>query len=96
MGAVPRESLGVASGLLALSRTLGQSIGVPIMGAFFITLVTRYRHMPPGQSLASTPPETLVAGITGTCFIAALIIFFFNRPGGLPPLDRESPQIQIS
>jgi len=31
--------------------------------------------MPPGQSLASTPPEVLVAGITGTCFKAALIIF---------------------
>jgi EmrB/QacA subfamily drug resistance transporter len=74
MGAVPRERLGVASGLLALSRTLGQSTGIPLMGALFITLVYRYGDMTSGGSLNSAPAEALVAGITGTYRIAAVII----------------------
>jgi EmrB/QacA subfamily drug resistance transporter len=74
MGAVPKERLGVASGLLVLSRTLGQSTGLPLMGALFVTLVYRYGGMLPGQSLSSAPAEALVAGITGTYRIAALII----------------------
>jgi EmrB/QacA subfamily drug resistance transporter len=74
MGAVPKERLGVASGLLVLSRTLGQSTGLPLMGALFITLVYRYGRMLPGESLKSAPAEALVAGITGTYRIAALII----------------------
>jgi EmrB/QacA subfamily drug resistance transporter len=74
MGAVPRERLGVASGLLALSRTLGQSTGIPLMGALFVTLVYRYGQMTPGESLNGAPAEALVAGITGTYRIAALII----------------------
>jgi EmrB/QacA subfamily drug resistance transporter len=74
MGAVPKERLGVASGLLSLSRTLGQSTGLPLMGALFITLVYRYGHMLPGENLSHAPAEALVAGITGTYRIAALII----------------------
>ncbi len=74
MGAVPKERLGVASGLLSLSRTLGQSTGLPLMGALFITLVYRHGHMLPGESLSHAPAEALVAGITITYRIAALII----------------------
>jgi MFS family permease len=74
MGAVRKERLGVASGLLVLSRTLGQSTGLPLMGALFITLVYRYGRMLPGESLSSAPAEALVAGIAGTYRIAALII----------------------
>ncbi len=41
MGAVPRERLGTASGLLSLTRTLGQTTGVALVGAAWaaITLV---------------------------------------------------------
>jgi MFS family permease len=74
MGAVPRERLGVASGLLALSRTLGQSTGLPLMGALFITLVYGHGHMLPGESLNTAPAQSIVAGITGTYRIAAWII----------------------
>ena len=33
MGAAPPERLGVASGLMALSRNFGSTIGMPMMGA---------------------------------------------------------------
>jgi EmrB/QacA subfamily drug resistance transporter len=40
MGAVPRERLGVASGLLSLTRTLGQTVGIALMGALWTAHVT--------------------------------------------------------
>jgi EmrB/QacA subfamily drug resistance transporter len=43
MGAVPLERLGIASGLLALSRNLGVTTGLPIVGAtftFFVLSIT--------------------------------------------------------
>jgi EmrB/QacA subfamily drug resistance transporter len=39
MGAVPRERLGVASGLLSLTRTLGQTVGIAVIGALWSTRV---------------------------------------------------------
>jgi EmrB/QacA subfamily drug resistance transporter len=39
MGAVPRERLGVASGLLSITRTLGQVIGIAILGALWASQV---------------------------------------------------------
>ena len=38
MGAVPRERLGVASGLLSLTRTLGQTTGIALVGASWAAL----------------------------------------------------------
>jgi EmrB/QacA subfamily drug resistance transporter len=35
MGSVPRDRLGVASGLLSITRTLGQTCGIAIMGALW-------------------------------------------------------------
>ncbi len=35
MGAAPRERLGVASGLLSITRTLGQVVGIAILGAIW-------------------------------------------------------------
>ncbi len=42
MGAAPRENLGVASGLLAITRTMGQVVGVAIMGAFWAVRVAAH------------------------------------------------------
>jgi MFS family permease len=41
MGSVPREHLGVASGLLSLTRTVGQTAGIALIGAFWAALVVR-------------------------------------------------------
>ena len=39
MGSVPRERLGVASGLLSLTRTLGQTTGIALIGTSWAALV---------------------------------------------------------
>lgn len=42
MGSVPRERLGIASGLLAIGRTLGQTTGIALLGALWASRVMVY------------------------------------------------------
>ena len=74
MGAVPRERLGIASGLMALTRTLGQTSGLPMMGAVFTAIVVSASG---GQvsrgSVIEAPAQALVAGIRGTYLVAASV-----------------------
>ncbi len=65
MGAAPPERLGVASGLLALSRNLGQATGIPLVGSLFATISlasARVRAM----EITSLPAKDLVEGLSGT------------------------------
>jgi EmrB/QacA subfamily drug resistance transporter len=71
MGSVPRERLGVASGLLSLSRTLGNSTGLPLMGSLFTARVLGFSHMPAGVDATTAPPDALVFGVTSTYHMAA-------------------------
>lgn len=69
MGAAPRAQLGVASGLLALSRTLGQTAGITLMGALFAGLAIAAG----ASDLSSAPAGAIVAGAQGTYRVAAII-----------------------
>ena len=69
MGAAPRERLGVASGLLALSRTLGQVTGIPLMGAIFASRVLSVAKLPASVDVTDAPPWAIVEGIQ-TAFAA--------------------------
>ncbi len=72
LGGVPPERLGIASGLLSLSRTLGQTIGLPVLGAIFgaISLAGATGAI----DVTNAPPEALVAGVRGTFHIATGIM----------------------
>ncbi|MBD2157856.1 MFS transporter [Leptolyngbya sp. FACHB-16] len=83
LGSVPSDRLGVASGLLSLSRTLGQTTGVPLLGAIFAGVVLAQAATP---MVTNAPPEALVAGVqstfrlaAGMLAIAATIVFFLWR-----------------
>jgi EmrB/QacA subfamily drug resistance transporter len=71
MGSVPRERLGIASGLLSLSRTLGVNVGVCVIGTVFGGLIA---NLAPGTDVAVAPPEAVVAGFAGSYRFAALIL----------------------
>jgi MFS family permease len=75
MGAAPRDRLGVASGLMALSRTLGQLSGLPLMGALFTTLVMAHSDLAPGADVTAAPAQALVSGVNGSFRVMAAIIF---------------------
>lgn len=72
LGSAPRDRLGIASGLLALSRTLGQTTGVPVLGSFFTFLTLMRSNV---TSVTGAPPEALVVGLRGTFEIAAIALF---------------------
>lgn len=74
MGSAPRDRLGVASGLMSLSRTLGSTTGVPLMGALFASLVLAFAGLPPGTDATTAPPAALIAGVNGTYRLAAFVI----------------------
>jgi len=74
MGTAPPERLGVASGLLALTRTLGQTTGLPLMGALFTATLIKTGSLAAGMDITNVPPTALVEGVTGIYQTAAVII----------------------
>jgi EmrB/QacA subfamily drug resistance transporter len=74
MGSAPSQHLGVASGLLALSRTLGNSTGVPLAGALFGTIVLATAGLGTAGHITTAPPEALVQGVRGAYGAACVIV----------------------
>ncbi|MHB9099272.1 MAG: MFS transporter, partial [Syntrophales bacterium] len=72
MGRAPKNRLGVASGLLNLSRTLGTSTGLPLMGALFTAHVIVLSGLSTVTNLADLPREAIAAAVAGTYRTAAL------------------------
>jgi EmrB/QacA subfamily drug resistance transporter len=73
MGTAPRERLSVVSGLLSLSRTLGQSIGIPLMGAIFASRVLSAAAMQASAEVTDAPAWAIVEGIH-TAFLAGAVL----------------------
>ncbi|HSR31786.1 MAG TPA: DHA2 family efflux MFS transporter permease subunit [Anaerolineae bacterium] len=69
MGAVPRSRLGIASGLLAITRTLGQSAGIAAMGALWASRVVARagQNLPGGATDAPAPVQ--VAALNDTFLV---------------------------
>lgn len=76
MGAVPTQRLGVASGLMALSRNLGQTTGIPLMGTIFIATAISSAKLVRFTHVTKLPRQALVDGVTGTYSMAAYVILF--------------------
>jgi MFS family permease len=75
MGAVPRERLGITSGLMNLTRLLGQTTGLPLMGVFFSAQVmssVARAGLPFNSDITTAPPFAVVAG-TQWAFHAAAV-----------------------
>lgn len=72
MGAVPRERLGVTSGLLTITRVTGQLSGVSLLGAVWATRVASHWSGTDAPPLA--PSSAQVAGLRDTLFVAAGLI----------------------
>ena len=72
MGRAPKNRLGVASGLLNLSRTLGTSTGLPLMGTLFTAHLIILSGLPLVTNLADLPREAIAAAVAGTYRTAAL------------------------
>ena len=73
LNAVSREYLGVASGLLSLMRSLGQSTGVPLAATIFGLLALGHAESADTRALLSLPASSLVHG-TRWVFVAAGLV----------------------
>jgi EmrB/QacA subfamily drug resistance transporter len=74
MGAVPRTRLGVVSGLLSITRTLGQITGIAALGALWASRVVLRagQDLPDGATAA--PPAAQVAGLNDTFTVVVIMI----------------------
>ncbi len=73
MGAVPKDQLGIASGLLATTRNVGQSMGVPILGTVFAARTFAIAGYT--SEMADAPPDAIVGGLQMVFVFAAGVIF---------------------
>jgi EmrB/QacA subfamily drug resistance transporter len=104
MGAAPRNRLGIASGLLSMTRTLGQTTGIAFLGAFFASRLVHYAGRPidisdaPAQVMVSALHDQflVVAGLIGVGLLLALFAWRRERrmaaplpaPAAAPPSER--------
>ncbi len=79
MGAAPRDRLGIVSGILAVSRTLGQITGIAVLGAIWSSLVFRYAGTWLEGGATEAAPAIQVAALQGTFLVAAgLVVLAFG------------------
>ncbi len=69
-GSAPPEALGVASGLLAVMRTLGQTAGIAIAGAVWASRVIALNGAPI-EPITTASPEILAGGFDTAMRVAA-------------------------
>jgi MFS family permease len=71
LSAVPPQRLGIASGLLSLTRTLGQTTGLPLFAAIFTTSALAGTKL---QDVTLAPPGAIVEGFQRTFQVAGLTV----------------------
>ncbi|MBT4287769.1 MAG: MFS transporter [Deltaproteobacteria bacterium] len=75
MGAVSRDKLGVTSGLLSVSRTLGQTVGIATMGAFWSFRTLSYHQGSTIISATSAAKNHQVKGLQEMLWLITFLIF---------------------
>jgi len=104
MGAAPRNRLGIASSLLSMTRTLGQTVGIAFLGAFFASRLVYYAGQPvdirdaPAAAMVSALHDQflVVAGLVAVGLLLALWAWRRERrasamrpaPIAVPPSER--------
>jgi EmrB/QacA subfamily drug resistance transporter len=90
LNSVQRERLGVASGLLSLARTLGQSTGVPVAAALLGVFALGHAGVVEHDVLLTLPAQSLVRG-TQAAFQAAAAAAALGAGIALWMLLRDHP-----
>jgi EmrB/QacA subfamily drug resistance transporter len=91
MGTSPKERLGVVSGMLAISRTFGQTIGIATLGSVWAERIDYHAGQILPGGVVSAPATIQVAALQDT-FIAIIVLIGFACILGLWGLRRASRQ----
>jgi MFS family permease len=90
MGSVPRGNLGIASGFIAISQTLGQTTGVAVIGTIFAARAAVYAGHAVSADLNAVGDTALVGGLQDAVAVVAVMMFiatlisgygFWMKPG---------------
>jgi EmrB/QacA subfamily drug resistance transporter len=73
MGEAPRSQLGVVSGLLSLTRTLGQLVGIAIAGALWSSRTAAQAGMEVAGGAPASPVTAQIAGLQDV-FVAIFVL----------------------
>jgi len=76
MGTVPRERLGVASGLLSITRIVGQTTGIAVLSALWAGRVAVYSGAPLPEGATNAPAAAQVAGLHDIFLVIVGLIGF--------------------
>lgn len=74
MGSVPREKLGVTSGLLAITRNLGQTAGIALLGTIWAGRVAARAGLMPTGGATAAPIGAQIAGLQDTFWVNVVLI----------------------
>ena len=74
MGSVPRQRLGIASGLLSLTRTVGQTAGIAILGAIWVSRAEAIGNLRLGGDVTSAPILIQVNAMQQTLWTLVFLI----------------------
>jgi EmrB/QacA subfamily drug resistance transporter len=74
MGTAPRSRLGIVSGFLAITRTLGQTVGVAVMGAIWAGRTALHAGGNLQDGATNAPIAAQVAALQDTLQVAAALI----------------------
>ncbi len=75
MGAAPRDRLGIASGMLAMTRTLGQTTGIATLGALWAGQVFKHAGEVLAGGATAAPIPAQVFALRDTFVIVSILIF---------------------
>jgi MFS family permease len=74
MGAAPRDRLGIASGMLAMTRTLGQTTGIATLGALWAGQVFKHAGVVVAGGATAAPIAAQVFALRDTFVIVSALI----------------------
>jgi hypothetical protein len=76
MGTAPSDKLGVVSGMLSLTRVLGQSTGIAIIGAIWSAMTFHYTGAIQISGATQAPPAAQINALQNTFIFISIIICF--------------------
>ncbi len=95
MGSVPREKLGITSGLLAITRNLGQTTGIALLGTVWAGRVSSRAGFSAAGGATTAPINAQIAGLQDTflVIVAMISIAFLLSLWGLM-LERKGARVR--